>query len=279
MKTLKNSNILVTGGSGGIGSEVCRLISSVGATVISVEHSSEMNRMSCVALALAADLRRPAEWDRVTAVVLERFGQLDGLIHCAGVLIPGTVLTLSVQQLEQMVSGNFLTLLYGIRSVAPVMIRQGSGHIVTIGSLGGILPMPYEAVYSATKFAVRGLCLSVSEELKRFGVHVSLISTGPVETKMLDTEAHDKKSYIAFMSRSQNPADIATAVFNVLINPRTEVLFPRLAGICASVVSHCPPLFRLLYRYLRPIGEKRQQAYVRKRQHQAPVSTLFQVKS
>lgn len=277
MNNLENEVLLVTGGGGGIGTEVCRLMASVGATIVSVEHAGGPVTTVPVACSLTADLEDTAEWERVTDVVLDRFGRIDGLVHCVGTLIPGTLLSLSSAEIQRMIGANFLSYLYGIRTVAPVMIRQGKGHIIAVGSLGGIVPMPYEALYSAAKFAVRGLSLSVGEELRAHGVSVSLISSGSVETSMLDREAGDEDSFQAFLMRPLRAAEVARAALHILLEPRPEVRLPRVAGISFSLISLAPRFFSLLYRLLRPLGNHRRRDYLRRHAihplHQTEVSS------
>ncbi len=265
MNNLENEVLLVTGGGGGIGTEVCRLMASVGATIVSVEHEGGPVIKAPVAHTLTADLADITEWEEVTEIVLDLFGRIDGLVHCVGTLIPGTLLSLSSAEIRKMIGGNFLSYLYGIRAVAPVMIRQGRGRIITVGSLGGIVPMPYEALYSAAKFAVRGLSLSVGEELRAQGVSVSLISAGSVETSMLDREADDEDSFQAFLTRPLRAADIAQAVLHMFLKPRPEVRLPRVTGISSSLISLAPRFFSLVYRLLRPIGNRRRRNYLRRR--------------
>ena len=76
--------------------------------------------------------------------------------------------------------------------------------------------MPYSAVYSATKFALRGFSFSLAEELKGTGVSISLITPGSVVTKMLDYEAQDDHTAIAFLTKPVSPAFVADAVLKLI---------------------------------------------------------------
>jgi len=86
--------------------------------------------------------------------------------------------------------------------------------------------MPYETMYSATKFGVRGFSLSLAEELKSTGINVSLISPGPVKTKLLDLEATDDKSTISFVNKPYDPKTIAKATLKLIQNPQSKLILP-----------------------------------------------------
>lgn len=265
-KHLTNHVTVVSGGSGGIGTSVCHALLALGATVISVYHGPHSPVLSSNGIIqLRANLQSPEEWRRLIRTVIDRFGIIDSLIHCSGMLVPGTVLSLSEDQIRAIVEVNFLSLIHGCRAVLPFMRRQQRGHIITIGSLGGVLPMPYESVYSATKFALRGFTLSLNEELRETGIHCSVISSGPVATRMLDEEARDKNSAIAFMTSPIQPSEIAKIVLELLRHPKPEVMVPRTAALSSRLLAFNPRLFGLIFRFLTPYGQHRRLRYIHDR--------------
>ena len=271
-KNLTSHVAVVAGGSGGIGTCVCRMLLERGATVVSIRHRwrSAENVMRGV-VDIQAKLQSLDEWSRIIRIIVKRHGTIDSLIHCSGILIPGTASSLSEDQIRAMLEVNVLSLVYGCRSVLPVMRRQHSGHIITIGSLGGVLPMPYEPIYSATKFALRGFSLSFNEELRGTGIHCSLISSGPVKTRMLDEEAQDPDSVIAFMTKPIQAERVAETVLSLLDHPKPEVLLPYTAGLSSRLLAFTPRLFGLIFRLLAPYGEWQRNRYVNER---AIVSSL-----
>jgi len=173
-QSLKNKVIVVTGGSGGIGSAIVSKLSNNAANVISVfcnhcpfEHSKE--NVICI----RADLTKLEEWERLISFVQKQYGKIDVLINCSGYLEPGDFLLLQENEINKMIEINFSSLIIGIHKTLKIFKEQNSGHIITIGSLGGIVPMPYSSVYSATKYALRGFTFSLAEELKGTGIDVS----------------------------------------------------------------------------------------------------------
>ena len=131
--------------------------------------------------------------------------------------------------------------------------------------------MPYEPIYSATKFALRGFSLSFNEELRGTGIYCSLISSGPVKTKMLDKEARDPDSVIAFMTKPIEVERVAETVLSLLIHPKPEVLLPHTAGLSSRLLAFTPRLFGLVFRLLTPYGEWQRNRYMNER---ALVSSL-----
>jgi short-subunit dehydrogenase len=199
--SLKNKVIIVTGGSGGIGSAIVNKLSFYGASVVSVYNRNHPDDQSDDnIICLKANLTKSEDWDRLLAFTLNKYGKIDVLINCAGLLEPGDFLSLQEDELRKMIDINFTSVLIGIQNTLTTMKKQGFGHIINIGSLGGIVPMPYSAIYSATKFALRGFTFSLAEELKGTGTTISLITPGSVITKMLDYEAQGDNSAISFVS-------------------------------------------------------------------------------
>jgi short-subunit dehydrogenase len=154
----------------------------------------------------------------------------------------------------------------------PIMRRQKQGAIVTIGSLGGIVPMPFASLYCATKHAVRGFSLSLSEELKGTGVDASLLSLGPVHTRMLDAEAGSDQSIIAFINKPREPVRVAESIVSLLQRPRREMIIPSATGALSIMCGLAPGLFNICYRILRQVGIIRLHSYRRK--HSIPTQHL-----
>lgn len=271
MKDLNNKVIVVAGGTGGIGSATCRLLAAQGAIIIVVNRKngrfeglmSELEAVSPNSLSIETDLCSPGAWNELIDKVLLKFHRIDVLVNCIGTIVPGTLERLQERDIQNMIQSNFVNTVNGAKAVIPVMRRQGYGHIINVGSLGGIVPMPFEAVYSATKFAVRGLSLSLSEELKDLGLFVSVISCGPVRTKMLDLEAQDERSTTAFVLKPLEPAKVAKAILKLIKRPQREVVLPKMTGKLAILFSLFPGCGGGLFPFVNIIGRKRQKIYRR----------------
>jgi len=261
--SLKNKVVIVTGGSGGIGSAIVNTLSDCGANVISVYCKNLPTGYSDENVSwIQADLTRSEDWDKLLSFSLEEFGKIDVLINCAGLLEPGDFSSVEESQLKKMIDINFTSLLIGIQKTLTIMKKQGFGHIINIGSLGGIVPMPYSAVYSATKFALRGFSFSVAEELKGTGVSLSLITPGSVVTKMLDYEAQADNSAMSFVSKPISPVKVADAVLKVIRKPGVELIIPRSQSFGSKLLIFSPNIFSSLYKILHRIGISEKRKYL-----------------
>ena len=195
---LKNKTILVAGASGGIGSAVVKKFTNSDVNLVAVYNKTipDFQRTQNLTT-IKSDLSKPEEWDRILQFTIRKHSKLDIMINCSGILIPGTFIDQTEDQIVEMIKINFTSSIIGTQKSLNIMMRQGSGHIINIGSLGGIIPMPYSSVYSSTKFALRGLTYSIAQEIKDTGVSLSLVSPGPVNTEMLQLEADYPNSNIA----------------------------------------------------------------------------------
>jgi short-subunit dehydrogenase len=252
---LKDKVIVVTGGSGGIGSVIVNKLASFDANVVAVYYLNLPFDLSYKdILWLQADVTNSADIDRLLAFTSQKFERIDVLINCAGILEPGEFSSLKINQLKKMIDVNLTSTLTITQKVLSIMKNQKSGHIINIGSLGGIVPMPYSAVYSATKFALRGFSFSVAEELKGTGINVSLITPASVITKMLDYEAQADDSAISFVSNPISPMKVADAVMQIIQKPEIEKIIPRGQSLGSKLLVFSPKYFSIVYKLLHRIG-------------------------
>lgn len=260
---LKNKVIVVTGGSGGIGNPIVNKFASYEANVVAVYNQNLPTDSSYKNISwLQADVTNPDEIDKLLSLTLQKFERIDVLINCAGILPPGDFSSLKINSLRKMVDVNFTSTLIITQKVLSIMKSQGSGHIINIGSLGGIVPMPYSAVYSATKFALRGFSLSLFEELKGTNIKVSLITPGSVITKMLDYEAKADDSAISFLSKPISPKEVAEAVLRVIYKPTIEKIIPRSQSFASKLLVFSPKVFSFAYKLLHRIGLSGKRRYL-----------------
>ena len=97
----------------------------------------------------------------------------------------GNLESLTTQQIDQQLATNFYGVLHVMRAVLPLMRRQGSGRILNLSSMAGVIGYATTSAYAAAKFAVEGLSLSVAQEVERFGIKVTLIEPGFFRTDLL----------------------------------------------------------------------------------------------
>jgi hypothetical protein len=262
-QSLKDKVVIVTGGSGGIGNAIVNKLASYDAKVFAVYHRSiTANYFDKNICWIQADITNAEDMDKILFFALQKYEKVDVLINCAGILKPGEFSSLEINQLQKMIDLNFTSTLMLTQKVLAIMKKQNHGLIINIGSLGGIVPMPYSSVYSATKYALRGFSFSVAEELKGTGIKMSLITPGSVITKMLDNEAHGNNSAISFVSKPISPVKVADAVLKLIHKPRVELIIPRSQSFGSKLLVLSPALFSFLYTILHRVGISRKRKYL-----------------
>ncbi len=229
---LREKAAIVTGASSGIGAATARALAAEGASVSLLARregriealSSDIERAGGRALALPTDVcDRSAMEDAVSATV-DRFGRVDILVNNAGVMLLSSLAERRVEDWDRMIDVNVKGVLYGVAAVLPVMLEQGSGHIVNVGSVAGRRPLPSGTIYSATKFAVRAISAGIHRELSaQYGIRVTDVEPGVVETELMD-HIPDPQVKAGFAERWADkrplrPDDIADAIVFVVTAP------------------------------------------------------------
>jgi short-subunit dehydrogenase len=137
------------------------------------------------AIALPMDMRDRAQIRAAVETVVAQYGKLDFLFNCAGVAYIGEFDGADEDLIENVLRVNAGGPVFGSLYAYKQMKTQGSGHIVNVSSMAGIVPTPGIAVYAATKHAVVGLSTSLRYEAEKFGVNVSVVCMGLVKSEML----------------------------------------------------------------------------------------------
>ena len=172
--------VLVTGASSGIGQACASLLARNGYHVYGASRSAGSASDGVVPIHM--DVTLDGSVREGCAVILEREGLLDVVINSAGMGIAGALEDTSPDEAREQFEVNLFGVLRVCRAVLPTMRQQGSGYIVNIGSIGGLVAIPYQGVYSASKFALEGLTECLRMEAKAFGIHVVLIEPGDHRT-------------------------------------------------------------------------------------------------
>lgn len=255
--------VLVTGAAGGIGQAVARHLAAGGARVVLTGRGEEALRGVDLgpgrvpAAVHLLDVRDAAAWDRVVAAVLDGLGSIDLLVSNAGVVDPGPLEEATPERLARVVETNLLGAMLGARAVLPAMKRQGRGAIVFVGSLGGLVPMPFETSYAASKAAVRHFALSLRAEVAGSGVTVSVVTPDSVDTPQLAQELRFDEASLSFASPPLPPDAVARAVARAARGGAPEILVPAAGGLGARMAAAFPRLLLWLLPWLRRSGASR----------------------
>ncbi|MBB3313730.1 NAD(P)-dependent dehydrogenase (short-subunit alcohol dehydrogenase family) [Rhizobium sp. BK196] len=178
--------IVVTGCSSGIGAYCVRALKADGwrafATVRKVEDRQALEADGIEAFLM--DYTQPETISALVAAVCERSGdRIDALFNNGAYGQPGAVEDLPTQALRDQFEANFFGWHEVTRQVIPFMRQRGQGRIVQCSSILGLVPYRYRGAYTASKFALEGLSITLRMELQGSGIHVSLIEPGPIATR------------------------------------------------------------------------------------------------
>jgi short-subunit dehydrogenase len=249
-----DSIALVTGASSGIGEATAQRLAHAGYTVYGTSRRGDASGARRFEM-LALDVDRDDSVEATVSALLQREGRIDLLVNNAGFgVAPAGAEESSMAQAKAIFETNFFGLVRMSRAVVPHMRRQGGGRIINIGSVLGFIPMPYSALYAATKHAVAGYSESLDHELRTQGIRVSVIEPAYTKTKFdanflapdstleeyRDVRAHLDKMFAAAMARADAPEVVAEVV---LAAARAEQ--PQLRYTAGSVAKR----LRLLRRF------------------------------
>lgn len=243
---LEGAVVAITGASRGIGAAVAEAVAARGAHVGLVARTAGdlddvLRGAGGRGVAVTADVAdRTATIDALASIEAS-LGPVDVLVANAGIGAYGPLVDMSYEELERVVQVNVLGTMYPIRAVLPGMVDRGRGHVVTIGSIAGRIGSPFEAVYSATKFAGVGLTEALAVEVAPYGVAVSLVNPGVVATEFGNARGHP---YDRSRPKPISAQSVANAVVAAIERGESETYVPR-SFRGAVVTRHLvPPLFR-----------------------------------
>lgn len=203
----KNSVVLISGCSSGIGLALARECASRGCRVFATARKPEViENLKREGMETAAlDVTSQESIDACVAGVLSQTGRIDVLINNAGYALIGPMIDLSVDDLRRQFETNVIGLMALTKSVVPYMLKERSGLVVNIASVSGICATPFAGAYCATKAAVNLLSTSLRIELAPFGIDVITVQPGAIKSDFgkaaTGTIRLDRQSVYAPLSR------------------------------------------------------------------------------
>ena len=183
----------ITGGASGIGAALTSKLTDAGAEVwiadrqfgVAEQLARRLDAGDAAVHAVELDVRDPVAFEQAIARTVQTSGRIDFLFNNAGIGIGGEIDALSLEDWNDIIDVNLRGVIHGVRAAYPVMIRQGSGHIVNTASMAGLVTTSAQAGYSATKHAVVALSKTMRVEAATHGVRVSVLCPGVVRTPIL----------------------------------------------------------------------------------------------
>ncbi len=216
---------LITGASRGIGAATARELAQRGYALVLAARSAgplatlaaELSRSGAPALPIPTDLRSIDEIHRLTRLALAHFGRIDALIHNAGTGGDRPIAQVGGQAVATIIDTNLRAPIELTRALLPGMLERRRGAIVFVASVVGHIGMPSSAIYSASKFGLRGFAHGLRREVAHHGIGVTVISPGFIKT--------DMTRWMGDLPLP-GPAIVARAIADALVRPRRELFVP-----------------------------------------------------
>lgn len=244
--------ILVTGASSGIGEATALRFGSAGWRVVLAARrferlqdlAAEIQRQGGQALPVDTDIARQEDIQTLVQAALDNFGQIDVLVNSAGFGRLNWLEKLDpTNDIEAQLKVNLLGVVLLTRAVLPHMIERRSGQIINMASLAGLIATPTYTIYAASKFAVRGFSEALRREVGGFGIHVSVIYPGGVETEFKGHTGTLRKTGITTPPWLRMNADeVADAVWKLTQHPRRTVILPGVMRLPVVLNALAPGL-------------------------------------
>src|ERR1700676_3588784 len=226
---------VITGASMGIGEAIAKIFADCGASVVLLSRDAERAEAarsrighSESTLALSCDVRNREEIDRVVGLTLHHFQRIDVWINNAGHGLMDTVAHVDMTAVRATFDTNFFGTVACMQAALAVMKQQGSGAIINISSVAGHIPLPFHAVYSATKFAMNAIGKGARIELKDSGINVTTVCPGYVRTAFgaNAVKGTDQKPVRPASVRGISVERVANAVLQGYLKGKREVVVP-----------------------------------------------------
>lgn len=267
---------VMTGGTGGIGCEIAALLLEQGWDVILLTRQpgkaeEQISRRNGRFEAVFCDLTKPAKLQAVSDEILRRKKPVELLIHCAGKIQPEPTRDITPLSLDEQMAINLTSPILMTSQLLPAM--SPSGHIIFVNSIAGVMPLQGSAVYSATKFGLRGFARSLALEFKPGTLRVSSIFLAAVDTQMLQQETQDGGSVLNFVSQPLSARDVARMIVRTSKKSGREIFLPRIDGVFSHACLMMPWLLRLSTPVLEKIGKIGLQRFLK---HRATVGSAVQ---
>ena len=230
--------VFITGATSGIGLKMTELCLQKGYTVyVTGRNASALKTLQNKgAIAIQADLRNRDEMDAVCA----QLPTLDVAILNAGLGYFGNATDLLDSEIDAMLETNVRAPIYLAKRIAPKMIEAGKGHLLFVGSQAGKVATRKASVYAASKHAITGFVNGLRMEVEPYGLKVTGIYPGPIDTPFLDKADATNAYRVAVENFLIQPEKVATEVMRAIERPVREINLPRIMSFTSKLYAVAP---------------------------------------
>ncbi|MFN8527360.1 MAG: SDR family oxidoreductase [Anaerolineae bacterium] len=232
-RPLNEQVVVITGASSGIGRAAALEFAKQGASlVLAARNLNALNEVAADVLALGgraiAVSTDVGDWDEVrhlAAAAVTTYGRIDTWVNDAGVSVYATAEEMNIDEVEQIMRTNFLGVVHGVQAALPYMRQQGEGTLINIGSVESQRALPYHAVYSASKHAVKGYTEALRMELmhEHPGIQVTLILPSGINTPFFSHARSRMGAQAQPFPPAYPPELVASAIVNAAQHPQRDI--------------------------------------------------------
>ena len=220
---------IVTGASRGLGESTARELGRLGASVVlAARDEKRLNHVAKgiedtggTAYPVVVDITQADDIRRMVDLAVERYGRLDFAVNNAGITSRKPFLEAQLEEFEKVMSTNVRSVFLCMQSEIAAMLTSGSGSIVNVSSVGGLLGVPNLSMYTMSKAAVIGLSKSVALEYATKGIRINVIAPGGMETAMLAGQSKEQREMLTSvipMKRISDPLEVARGIIYLLVD-------------------------------------------------------------
>ncbi|MFC4768858.1 SDR family NAD(P)-dependent oxidoreductase [Effusibacillus consociatus] len=247
---VKDRVVLITGSSSGIGWETALAFAERGSLLaIAARSLNKLNELSELirgkggtCFIVPVDVTDSESVASMANKVLKHYGRIDVLVNNAGFGVYAPILEADMKDIQDMMDVNYLGVVRCIQAIVPHMVGQKMGHVVNVASMAGFVAAPTHGGYAATKFAVIGLSEALREEVREYGIKVTTINPGPVDTPFFEKAYSEPIPKVAkrFMRK---PEEVAQAIVRAVEEEIPQVMVPAGMAPIVKFKALMPTLF------------------------------------
>lgn len=276
---VRRGGALVTGAGRGLGLEIARMLAARGFTVHVTDVDGALVDAAVAGLGAPAfgsvlDVRDAEACAAAAAETVRRAGSLDLWVNNAGVLVTGPGWAQTEEQRRLVLEVNALGTMNGTVAALAVMRPAGRGHVLNVVSLAGLIAIPGETVYSASKHAAIAYSLATLADLRRDGchdVHISCVCPDGIWTPMIADKLDDPQAAVSFTGALLSTAQVVRAVERVVDRPRPVTAVPAWRGPQVRAFDALPRVALRLWPLVLAQGRRTQRRLARRQAAGRPI--------